>query len=156
MNNKVFYLLVGFTCMAALTSCTDDSHDDQNSDNPLVGLWEEAVNYSNWNDPKYFGHCEGSDLTIGGTWLFELDGTYRWEFSFGTIAGADSVYSSGTYALISDSILVLDSREYDKASFTYWDTLHVMITDTLFTSMPVISMTPFRSGGCKLFWNRIL
>ena len=159
MNNRVYYLLVVFACMAALTSC--DNPNNQDFNNPLVGQWEEAVNPSNQNDSIYSRNCypEGPDAGFGGTWLFEKDGSYQMEFWVGTIAGSKDGYSSGSYDLISDSILVLHVTHYEFADSVYpadpgvADTHYVAITDTLFTD----TLFTERPGGlsCLVFWRRV-
>lgn len=132
-----------------IVACTNE--DDQFSNNLLVGLWVDPTNASNGSDPRYSLNCypDFPDAGFSGTWLFKKDGSYQLDVSFGTIAGADSGYSSGTYDLISDSVLVLHVEDYKKLAVNEWDTLNVMITDTMFISR-------FTSEGCKLFWERIL
>ena len=147
MLKKTLLLILIIALMTVFANCTDDKI----SDNPLVGVWVDPTNASNVSDPRYSLNCypDFPDAGFSGTWLFKKDGSYQLDVSFGTIAGADSGYSSGTYDLISDSVLVLHVEDYKKLAVNEWDTLNVMITDTMFISR-------FTSEGCKLFWERIL
>lgn len=141
MNHNNIYPMVICAFMVALTGCPDNNN--QNLDNPLVGLWEAVDPFSGTPDAGF-----------GGTWLFEKNGNYQLEISEVTIAGLTNGYSSGAYELISDSILVLDIMDYENFSVGNWDTLHVVITDTLFVSRFVISVNPFQLGGYPISWKK--
>jgi len=148
------YLILFPLLLITLADCTNE--DDQFSNNSLVGLWVESTDPAKWDHPRYSGHCQTVDGGIGGTWLFEKDGSFRMDLWYGSIAGATFGYSSGTYVLISDSVLVLDVADYNNFSIDDWDILNVSITDTLFISRSAISINAIHSGGCKLFWERML
>jgi len=128
--------------------------DNQESfyDTPLIGLWEEAVNTWNWDDPEYDNHCEGPHDIFEARWQFNENGRYYLDFGLTIYTGWVGGYSIGEYELNEDSILIVNSM-YDEnlgyASMSPRDTFKVQITDTTF-----ISSYSFANSSCKRYWVR--
>lgn len=138
MNKKYLFFVV-LAGAVALNSC------EEPDDNPLVGTWVEAVTEANQSEPKYARNCygEGPDAGYDGTWIFNNNGSYQWDWEYGSIAGPQLGHSSGTYSLISDSVLVLD---VESRYPTGKDTLLVSITR---------EMLVVHQPSCNTFWSKI-
>lgn len=151
MNNKVFYQLVMFAFMAVFICC------EVSPDNPLVGSWVEAVNLANQNDPIYSRNCypEGPDAGYDGTWLFEKDNSYQLEFWVGTIAGSNNGYSSGTYELVSDSILILDVAYFEYQDSVYdVDSMFPAGADTHIVTITEDMLIDHHTV-CSVYWRKV-
>ncbi|UCH63926.1 MAG: hypothetical protein JSU77_05670 [Fidelibacterota bacterium] len=146
MNNRIFFLLIVFSSMVVLTSCTDDNN--QNLDNPLVGLWIVDI-------------PADDDFSYQATWRFSKDESYQLDFSSGYIGGGAQGYSSGTYNLISDSILVVHSTNHENLVHNYafskeQDTLFVEVADSrLITSgVRLVGQSQYERYGTILIWEK--
>ena len=137
MNTRVNYLLSVATCMAVLAGCNDDNGqntDDKSLAEMLVGTWEGSYTLS---------YPAGIAEALGGTFVFEDDNSYHLEYwEYRSAVGTTYGYSLGNYALVSDSLLILDPIEYEDEWINLWDTLHVVITDTMFISNFIYTWDP--------------
>ena len=131
-------------------SCEDS---DVYYNTPLIGLWEEAVNVWNMDDPEYDNHCEGDDNLFEARWEFKDNGTYYLDFGAVTFSGGISGFSKGEYELLGDSLLIVSSDDHENLGYAMMgiiDTLLVNITDTTFTSSYSFSVF-----SCKRYWVRM-
>ena len=137
--NKINPLFI--IALLAVFACSED--DNQDPANILVGVWE--------------GHVPSSGYSA--TWQFNNDRSYHLDFASPGIAGAIKGFSSGTYDLISDSILVVHSIDSKILAFNYAfrqerDTLLVQIEDFTLTSMDVRLVLPSQDeiAGTTIVW----
>lgn len=142
MNNQIFYLVVVFAAIVAFTGCNDDNN--QNLDNPLIGSWEGSYTLS---DPA------GIAMAFGGTFVFEDDSSYHLEYwEYRSAVGQSHGYSLGNYALVTDSLLILDPIEYEDHWIGPWDSLHVVITDSMFISNFIYTYDPLVFHNYPITW----
>lgn len=152
MNNRIFYLLVVFVCLAALTFCEDPS------DSPIIGTWKTA-DPTDWEDVDISRYLPpGIDYDFSGTWRFKKDGSYHLDFYSASIETGGEGYASGTYDLLSDSIMTIHQTEYESGrsagDYAYGDTLHIVLKDTMLITTRVDSYNPFALGDQSFYWQR--
>lgn len=115
MNKKMLYLATVLVCAVALNRC-----DESDNDNPIVGDWHVNYSVGSGNTERYFI----------GDWQIDENETYYLEFtrSAGGIIGPTSGYSSGSYRMISDSIMIVTSIEHENLG---WSDFFHRTVDTL-------------------------
>ncbi|MCH7575377.1 MAG: hypothetical protein IIA59_09665 [Candidatus Marinimicrobia bacterium] len=125
-------ILLGTVAMA--TSCSEPE------ENTVVGNWRPIERFrTGWDDFSY-----------NANWTINKDGTYYLEFHKTGIWGGIDGYSSGTYVMLSESLMVYTSIEHENIAF---NSVFNAITDSIFIEL-FDSQLITAGVGMVITWER--